>query len=151
MDSILVIVTAHMHDTGIVPVALQHFSAKCEEGRTRKAIVLKDDDFRAVGENPVKPGGESTSAAQICFREVRKHIAWPIKRLQDHASCLALPGIVRSVGTGTICHHEQAGRLCGANALEDTRRQSWTVENKKCDRRHLIIRENVLACDPPSP
>ena len=54
MDSILVIVTAYMHNTSIVPVALQHFSAKREEGRTRQAIVLKDDDFRAVRENPVK-------------------------------------------------------------------------------------------------
>src|SRR5215831_13781678 len=77
--AVLKIVAAHMHDSRIFTIPIQHLRTKAEERLARNAVVLENDGLRALLEHPVESRGHSPSTSEVLVSEIRQQLTRPVR------------------------------------------------------------------------
>src|SRR3546814_5337003 len=87
------------------------FRSKPEEAGFGSDIVLEDDRFLDLLEDPVQSAGDALATAQIDWREIRPNLTGPVDGLGQFAHLCAQLGFARPLGAGAIRDQEKDGRL----------------------------------------
>src|SRR3546814_11868632 len=77
------IAAADRENARVVAIASQHLFAKPEEAGFGSGIVLEDDRFLDLLEDPVQSAGDALATAQIDWREIRPNLTGPVHNTEE--------------------------------------------------------------------
>ena len=91
------IVSRDHHDAVIVAIALEQFRAVGEERRIGKDVVLEDDAFLDLREEPLESPRNGLATAEVLLAEERLYLTGPVDVTDDFSRGGAFLGFARNV------------------------------------------------------
>ena len=101
------------HDAVVVTILLQEFRTEPEERRIGHAVILENDAFLLVFEEPVNGRADRAPASEVLFAEERADIAVPIDRLDGVSDPCTELFLARLTGARAIGGNVDAARRDG--------------------------------------
>ena len=79
----------NVHNTAVVAIPLEEFAAERKKIRGGQAVILEDDRFGNMLEDPIEASRKAYSAAQIVVGIVSHHLARPVDPFRYRAGRFA--------------------------------------------------------------
>ena len=117
-----------VHHAGVVAIVREQVIAVVEKTVRGNAVILQNNCFFGLAENPIEAGRDAMTAPHVRVGEIRKHLAVPIHLVNERAGSGAFRfviGVPRAIG-----NEEQAAGTGTANGFENARRQLRPVKYK---------------------
>ena len=130
---LLEVVGGDHHDALIVPIALQQLSRKAKERRVRDAVVLDDDAFFDMLEEPGDGLADRILATQIARSEQGAHIAVPIHGRGELAYLRDALRVRCFLRSRSVHGKKNLRRPDRTQCLEDSRGRVRAIESEEQD------------------
>jgi hypothetical protein len=127
-----------------MPVVLQEMLAKPEEMGMGNGIVVEENGFIRLVEDPTRSADRPCPATHVDIREIRTHIARPRHVFDDRAGTLASLIIQRTRRPRAICEDEKPLRANRGDRIEYLLGVSRPIEDPKSHRRVVLGIKHAL-------
>lgn len=129
LPAIQKVVSADMHNAGIVPVPLEQFLAKPEERFGGEAVIFENDPLFLMFEKPGKRRGGRDAAVEVFCPEERLDFAVPVDQGDDLSRLFAFCRVAMDVWPGAVGRDIEPGWPDIPDRFEDQSRRLRPVKN----------------------